>query len=213
MPNLLHLDSSADLERSRSRAITRTFADAWLDLSDDHVVTYRDLHRERLPHLTDSSLHWPPRLRPAGARPPASDESLQQELLEELLAADVLLIGAPMYNYSMPSTLKAWIDHIHVPGVTAPFDTDSQPLAGRTAVIVSSRGASYDPGTPSDGWDHVVPPLQIILGSALGMNVSVITTSLTLAEDIPSLSGEIDRSRRELAEAHAQAAALARRLA
>ncbi len=213
MPNLLHLDSSADLERSRSRAITATFAAEWRAAGADHTVTRRDLHREQPPHLASAAMHWPPRLRPEGAQPPAAAETLQRELIDELLAADVLLVGAPLYNYSMPSTLKAWIDHIHVPGVTAPSDIPSRPLAGRPAVIVSSRGASYDAGSPSEGWDHGVPALELILGTALGMSVTVITTSLTLAATLPALADQLDRSNSELAAAHEAAGALARQLA
>jgi FMN-dependent NADH-azoreductase len=213
MPHLLHLDSSADGERSRSRAITRTFADTWRDCGPQYTVTYRDLHREPLPHLADAALHWPSRLRPADAAPPAAAEALQQELIAELTAADVVLVGAPMYNYSVPSSLKAWIDHIHVPGVTAPFDVDTQPLAGRPAVVVTSRGAAYDEGTPTAGWDHAVPVLDLILGTALGMTVTVIATSLTLAETVPALAGQLDRSRAELAQAHQTAAETAKRLA
>ena len=212
MANLLHLDSSADLETSRSRAIGHSFSEAWLAAAPGNSVTHRDLHRDPLPHLADAALHWPPRLRPAGSTVPADAEALQNSLIAELLAADVLLVGAPLYNYSLPSTLKAWIDHIHVPAVTAPFDVDTQPLAGRPAVIVTSRGASYDPGSPTDGWDHEVPALRLILGTALGMEVSVIATNLTLAETVPALAGQIDRSRRELVEAHEAAAALAREL-
>jgi FMN-dependent NADH-azoreductase len=213
MPHLLHLDSSADGERSRSRAITATFAGAWRDGGPRYTVTYRDLHRDPLPHLADAALHWPPRLRPAGAAPSAAAEALQHELIAELTAADVVLVGAPMYNYSVPSSLKAWIDHIHVPGVTAPFDVPSQPLAGRPAVVVASRGAAYDEGTPTAGWDHGVPVLKLILGTALGMTVTVIATSLTLAETVPALAGQKERSRAELARAHQEAAATAKRLA
>ncbi|MGH3279968.1 MAG: NAD(P)H-dependent oxidoreductase, partial [Trebonia sp.] len=120
----------------------------------------------------------------------------------------------PLYNYSVPSTLKTWIDHVHVPARTAPFvGAPAQPLAGKPAVVVSSRGASYDPGTPTEGWDHAVPVLEIILGTALGMKVEVITTSLTLAETVPALAPQLDRSRAELAAAHEAAAATARRLA
>jgi len=212
VPNLLHLDSSADLEHSRSRAITATFAEAWRGCGPDHTVTYRDLHRDPLPHLADAALHWAPRLRLAGAAVPAADESLQQELIAELTAADVVVVGAPMYNYSLPSTLKAWIDHIHVLGVTAPFDADVQPLAGKPAVVVASQGASYDDGGPTAGWDHAVPVLERVLGSALGMSVSVITTSLTLADRVPALAGQLDRSNRELAQAHDEATQTARRL-
>jgi FMN-dependent NADH-azoreductase len=213
MPHLLHLDSSADAERSRSRAITATFAAAWRDHGPGHTVTHRDLHRDPLPHLADAALHWPPRLRPDGAAPPAAAEALQQELLAELTSADVLLIGAPLYNYSLPSSLKAWIDHINVPGVTAPFDVPTQPLAGRPAVIVNSQGASYDAHSPTDGWDHAIPVLDLILGTALGMTLTVITTSLTLAETVPALADQLDRSRAELARAHEQAAETANRLA
>jgi FMN-dependent NADH-azoreductase len=217
VPHLLHLDSAAALKNSRSREITATFADTWRGRGPQYTVTYRDLHRDPLPHLVDAVLHWPPRLRPEGAASAdpavlAADEALQDELIGELLAADVLLVGAPMYNYSVPSSLKAWIDHIHIPGRTAPFDTDTQPLAGRPAVVVSSRGASYDPGSPTDGWDHEVPVLQLILGTALGMAVEVITTSLTLAETVAALAPELDRSRAELTAAHEAAAAAARRL-
>ena len=219
MPHLLQLDSAAALKNSRSRDITATFADAWRDQGPQYTVTYRDLHRDPLPHLADAVLHWPPHLRPEGAATAdpaalAAAEARQDELIGELLTADVLLVGAPMYNYTVPSSLKAWIDHVHVPGRTAPFaDSATQPLAGRPAVVVSSRGASYDPGSPTEGWDHAVPVLELILGTALGMNVEVITTSLTLAETVPALAPQLGRSRAELAAAHEAAAAAARRLA
>ena len=213
MPHLLHLDSSADAERSRSRAITATFAAAWREHGAGYSVSYRDLHREPLPHLADAALHWPPRLRPDDAAPPAAAEALQRRLIDELTAADVLLVGAPLYNYSLPSSLKAWIDHIHVPGVTAPFDVPTQPLAGRPAVIVSAQGAAYDEHSPTEGWDHAIPVLELILGTSLGMTLTVITTSLTLAETVRALADQRDRSRAELARAHELAAATANRLA
>jgi FMN-dependent NADH-azoreductase len=218
VPHLLHLDSAASLKNSRSREITATFADAWRGRGPEYSVTYRDLHRDPLPHLADAVLHWPPHLRPEGAASvdPAAlavAEALQDELVGQLLGADVLLVGAPLYNYSVPSSLKAWIDHVHIPGRTAPFvDDPTQPMAGRPAVVVSSRGASYDAGSPTDGWDHAVPMLELVLGFALGMTVEVITTSLTLAETVPALAPELGRSRAELAAAHEAAAAAARRL-
>jgi FMN-dependent NADH-azoreductase len=213
MPNLLHLDSSADAQNSRSRALTRTFADEWRSHGEDFGVTYRDLHLHPIPHLPDPALHWPARLRQNGATPPADAEALQAELIAELLAADVLLVGAPMYNYSLPSTLKAWIDYVHVPGVTTPFGEGDRPLAGRPAVIMTSRGGAYDEDTPTADWDHAVPVLELILGNAFGMSTTVIATSLTLAETIPRLAGERDRSRAEFEQAQQDAAETARRLA
>jgi FMN-dependent NADH-azoreductase len=212
VPTLLHIDSSLDLSTSRSRAITAAFAAAWLDRGPGFDVVRRDLTLDPVPHLPDPALHWAPRLRAPGATPPPAAEALQTRLIEELVAADAVVIGAPLYNYSMASSLKAWVDHIHVPGVTAPFDTDTQPVAGRPAVVVTSRGGAYDPGTPTAGWDHAVPPLAIVLGEALGMSVTVITTSLTLAGTVPALGEFADRAAAELDEATREAARLGRSL-
>lgn len=214
MPILLQLDSSADLVTSRSRAITATFADTWRSLGTDHTVVHRDLHREPLPHLTDAALHFPPRLRPAGANPSAEQEALQQVLISELVAADVLLIGVPLYNYSMPSTLKAWIDYIHLPAVTAPFDdpASQQPLAGRPAVLVSTRGGVYDAGTSTEFDDHALPALSLILADALGMSMETIVASCTLSERFGAPADEVAKQHHELAAAHESAAQTARRL-
>ncbi|ROQ37284.1 FMN-dependent NADH-azoreductase [Frondihabitans sp. PhB188] len=214
MPTLLHLDSSADIDGSRSRAVTKTFADAWAAQGDDHVVVYRDLHVDALPHLSDASLHFPPHLRPAGAAPSPEQEALQAEIIAQLLAADVLLIGVPLYNYSMPSTLKAWIDYIHVPSVTAPFGADTtQPMAGRPAVLVSTRGGVYDAGTPTAFDDHALPALQLILGTALGMRVETIVATRTLTERFGGPADEVAKQHAELDGAHEAAAAAAARLA
>lgn len=214
MPNLLHLDSSSDLTTSRSRAITQTFADIWRALGDDHVVIYRDLHTDALPHLSDASLHFPPRLRPAGASPSVAQEALQTQIIAELLAADVVLIGVPLYNYSMPSTLKAWIDYIHVPAVTAPFDDPAtqQPMAGRPVVLISTRGGAYDRGTPTEFDDHALPALKLILADALGMALETIVATRTLSERFGAPADEVGKQHAELAAAHEAAAEAARRL-
>lgn len=213
MPTLLQLDSSADLTTSRSRSITATFAEAWTALGDDHVVVRRDLHRDQLPHLADADLHFPKALRPAGSHVDPAVESLQAELIEELLAADAVVIGVPLYNYSMPSTLKAWVDYIHVPTVTAPFGGDAtQPMKGRPAVLVSTRGGAYDQGTPSEFDDHAVPALSIILGSALGMTVETIVATRTLTERFGGPADEVEKQDAELAAGHREAVAAAERL-
>jgi FMN-dependent NADH-azoreductase len=137
---LLRLDSSADAMTSRSRAVTGVIAEAWAARGPGYTIVHRDLHRDPVPHVLDAALHWAPHLRTPEESPSPSLERVQQDLLDELLGADVLLVGAPMYNYSLPSTLKAWIDQIHVLGVTAPFGGDTQPLAGRPAVVVASQG-------------------------------------------------------------------------
>ncbi|MGY1747413.1 FMN-dependent NADH-azoreductase [Blastococcus sp. SYSU D00695] len=212
MPRLLQLDSSADLSGSRTRAVTRSFADAWTSRGGDWTVVHRDLHRAPLPHLADADLHWAPRLRGEAADPPAAAAALQQELIDELLAADVLLVGAPMYNHSLPSALKAWLDHVHVPGLTSPFDEPTQPLAGRPAVVVASHGMAYDAGTPTAGQDHGVPVLELVLGGAMGMTVTSLVTRYAIAGRIPQLAAQAAQGEAEFDALLVEAAELARRL-
>ena len=212
VPSLLRLDSSIDPVSSVSRQLTGVFAETWADLGADHAVVVRDLVADPVPHLSHAALHWAPRLRSADAPELVEADAVQQTVVEQLLAADVLLIGAPMYNYSIPSHLKTWLDHVHVPGLLAPFDTDTQPLRGRPAVIVSSRGAIYDRGSATAGWDHAVPPLEIVLGTALGMELHVVTVSRTLSASVPRLAGERERFEAELTAAQAELVELAARL-
>lgn len=187
MPTLLHIDSSANPKTSVSRELTGLFATTWLECGEGRTVTYRDLHAQPVPHISDAGLHYAPRLRVDVEDVAPEAEALQAELIAEVSAADAVVIGAPMYNWSIPSTLKAWIDHIHVLGTTAPYDTADQPFAGIPVVVISSRGLTYGPGSNDEGLDHTVPPLVQVLGVALGMKVEVVTSDLTLVGRIPAL--------------------------
>lgn len=190
MPTLLRIDSSVDLEGSRTRRLTAAAAESWSARGADYTVISRDVHHHPLPHLVTPAQHWAEPLR-EGAEVPADLDALQRTVIAELISADAVVIGAPMYNYSMPATLKTWLDLIHVPGVTAPFGDETQPMKGRTAIVVSARGAIYDAGTPTEGWDHVTPPLQLVLGESLGMDVHIVTVDRTLAAKVPPLDADI----------------------
>jgi FMN-dependent NADH-azoreductase len=209
MATLLHLDSSADEVASTSRRLTAAFAQAWRDASPANSVVYRDLHATPPPHLPDSALHWAPELRLDRETPDPAAVAVQDELIGELMAADAVLIGVPMYHWSMPSTLKAWIDHIHVLGVTASFGGSAKPLKGRPVALISSSGAQYGPGTPSEGWDKGIPTLELVLGNSLGMQVSTIACELTLAPRIPAMAPMLERSEANFAAAAHSAAELA----
>jgi FMN-dependent NADH-azoreductase len=176
---LLHLDSGADAEHSLSRRLTAHFAEHWTG-----ERTYRDLHADPLPHLEHSALHWPEAMWPAGVVTPEA-AARRQQVLDEVAAADVLLVGAPMYNYSLASTLKAWVDRVHLPGITTGPGTT--PYAGKPAVVVTTHGLRYDEG-PAAGWDHAVPVLELVLGTALGMQVEVVSVDYTLADTVPDLA-------------------------
>jgi FMN-dependent NADH-azoreductase len=209
MPTLLHLDSSADLQHSTSRALTEHFADTWRARGPEYTVVRRDLHRDPLPHLPTNALHWPPRLRVDGEVADPQAEDLQKTLIAEVTAADAVVIGAPMYQWTVPSTLKAWLDYLHVPGVTTPFDEPTQPFAGKPVVVVCSRGDRYGAGTPNAGLDYVTPVLTQVLGAALGMRVAFVVAELTLAQRIPAMAEFVDAQKTSYAKALEDLTALA----
>ena len=199
MTTLLHLDSSADLTGSASRRLTARFALGWAALG--HSIVRRDLFAEQPPHLPSHALHWAPRLRAADASVDPADDRYQEELVGELLAADVILVGAPMYNWSVPSTLKAWIDWIHVPGMTAPAGPeDPAPLGGKPIVIASGRGLAY--GANTGNVDHELAALTQLFGNSMQMTVYPVLAELTLAPEgaasMAAAEAEIDRLVTEL---------------
>jgi FMN-dependent NADH-azoreductase len=133
---ILHIDSSISGENSASRAISRSIVDR-LRGADAQVVT-RDLVNEPLPHLT-------------------LDAFADTSVLDEFLGADTIVIGAPMYNFTLPTQLKAWLDRILVAGKTFRY-TASGPegLAGGKRVIVAlARGGFYDAKSPAAALEHL----------------------------------------------------------
>jgi FMN-dependent NADH-azoreductase len=200
MATLLHLDSSADLTGSVSRRLTARFAAGWA--ARGHTTVRRDLFTDQPPHLPSNVLHWAPSLRAAGESVNPAHDRYQEELVGELLAADVVLIGAPMYNWSVPSTLKAWIDWIHVPGMTAPAGPDDPaPLAGKPVVIASGRGLAYGPGTGNV--DHELAALNQLFAGSMQMIVYPVLAELTLAGRVADLAPYTAQGAASLAAAEA----------
>jgi FMN-dependent NADH-azoreductase len=201
MAALLHLDSSADLTRSVSRRLTARFATGWA--ARGHVIVRRDLFIDQPPHLPSNVLHWAPSLRAADESVDPAHDRYQEELVGELLAADVVLVGAPMYNWSVPSTLKAWIDWIHVPGMTAPAGPDDPaPLAGKPIVIASGRGLAYGPD--SGNVDHELAALNQLFAESLQMTVYPVLAELTLADRVVGLAPYAAQGAASLAAAEAE---------
>jgi FMN-dependent NADH-azoreductase len=139
---LLHIDSSIQGELSASRALTREIVARWKTARPDVQVSYRDLAAQELPHLSQKALSQVDELE--AARNAAT--------LEEFLAADIVVIGAPMYNFSIPSQLKAWIDRITVKGRTFRY-TQQGPeglASGKEVIVAVSRGGVYAPNAPGE---------------------------------------------------------------
>jgi len=170
MQYLLQLDSSADVSSSVSRQLTGEFAQRWAAAAPGRVIRHRDLHVNPLPHLPTNTLHFIPDRRPAGGHAPTPEiEQLQSELLDELVGAAGVVIGVPMYNYSMPSTLKAWLDYVHVIGATSPAGEGIGPLRGKPVTAVSARATPTGADVRAD---FVLGPLFSILGGFMSMDVS-----------------------------------------
>ena len=132
--HLLHIDSSFQGERSVSRGLSARAAQRWREAHPDGTVTYRDLAETPPPHLTGF----------AGT-------DLSHELLDELKQADTIVFGLPLYNFGAPSWVKAWVDHLIVPGVAFHAETREPFLTGKDFVVTASRGGGYGAGHPARG--------------------------------------------------------------
>jgi len=158
MSRLLVVESSARQQGSISRQLTAEFLQRWQASHPADQIVQRDLASTVLPHLdTDLLGGW---MKQAAEQTPAEQAALARsnELTEELLAADVLVLAAPMYNFGIPSTLKAWLDHVLRAGVTFKY-TETGPqglLSGKRAIVLTARGGVYAGGP----LDHQEPYLR-----------------------------------------------------
>ncbi|AZC23309.1 MULTISPECIES: FMN-dependent NADH-azoreductase [Pseudomonas] len=161
MSRVLIIESSARQQDSVSRQLTQTFIQQWQAAHPADSITVRDLARNPVPHLDANLLGgW---MKPAEQRSAAEQDSLQRsdELTQELLDADVLVMAAPMYNFAIPSTLKAWLDHVLRAGVTFKY-TQTGPqglLTGKRAYVLTARGGIY----AGSSTDHQEPYLRQVM--------------------------------------------------
>ncbi|MFD1930810.1 FMN-dependent NADH-azoreductase [Nonomuraea mangrovi] len=204
--NLLHLDASAR-RASFSRELSKIYADTWRAAHPDDGYVYRDLAASPVPHIGEA---WTElcdyvlaheitdigRYEEA-VRTPAQRQAwdILEPLLAEVVAADVILIGTPMYNFSIPSSLKAWLDQITFPKMS---------LKGRSFVVTSARGGAYGPGTPREPVDHQERYLRdFFAGHFAVTDVTFINAELVNALIDPRLA--------HLREAHVESVEQARK--
>ncbi len=135
---ILHIDASINGENSASRAISRSVVDQLTIERGDADIVYRDLAAYPLPHLT-------------------LDAFADTSVLDEFLAADTVVIGAPMYNFTLPTQLKAWIDRIVLAGKTFRY-TENGPeglATGKRVIVALARGGFYNQGSPASALEHL----------------------------------------------------------
>lgn len=212
-PSLLRLDSSADSSgESVSRRLTTLFADLWCERYGVAGYRHRDLVAEPVPPISSAYCALGRRVEGKGLVPPGEVDALVENaeeerewaltlpLVREVGAADTVLLGVPMYNFSVPASLKAWIDRVTFPGA---FPEGS---LRRTRVVVAlARGGAYGPGTPRQGFDFQEPYLRAYFGNlgVAGENLHVVRAEMTMADQLPGLSRFQPVADASLAEARA----------
>jgi FMN-dependent NADH-azoreductase len=191
MPTLLHLDSSP-LETSISRELAREFVTTWKTANPDGTVIYRDLAALTPAPISQAWVHAA--YTPQNARTAEQNALLahSDELIQELESADEIVIGVPMHNFSIPSSLKLWIDQIARAGRTFSYGADGPKglLQGRKATLLVASGGVYSAGSPAASRNFVEPYMLAVL-NFLGIT-DVHTVAVRGAAQL--MSGAIDRS-------------------
>ncbi|MFI2508861.1 FMN-dependent NADH-azoreductase [Streptomyces sp. NPDC018972] len=211
MATLLHIDSSVfPASASASRAVAETFRRTWEEQHPEGTVIYRDLATNPVPHIT-ADAHTAGFADPAAHTPgQAAVFAERLNLIEEFERADALLIGAPMYNLTIPSTLKAWLDNVILMGRTAGENPSAK---GTPVTVIASRGGSYAPGTPREGFEYVQNYLRAVLVDMLGLELDFIVPELTMAAQNPAMAELVPLFESSRERAHEDAAVKAKALA
>ncbi|MEE1788136.1 NAD(P)H-dependent oxidoreductase [Streptomyces sp. SP17BM10] len=210
MPTLLHIDSSAVADGSVSREVSAAFRAAWQAQHPEGTVVYRDLAADPVPHLDVHGISAT--FVPAGGRTAEQDAALalRDELMTELEQADAIVIGSPMYNFTIPSTLKAWLDQVILMGRTA---GETPSAKGTPVTVVAARGGSYAPGAPREPYEFVTTYLEKVLTGMLGLEVDFIVPEFTLAPKVPAMADFVQNAAASKARALEDAARKAKELA
>jgi FMN-dependent NADH-azoreductase len=172
---LLHVDASILGANSASRRLSAAAVERLNKATPGLEIVYRDLAAEPLSHLTGEHL-----AAAHGAVPESptvqKDIAASQTALADFLAADIIVIGAPMYNFTIPSQLKAWIDRIVVAGKTFRYGPNgAEGLAGNKRVVIAiSRGGLYGPGAPAAALEHLETYLRAVFGFIGVTNLEII---------------------------------------
>jgi len=206
MTTLLHIEVSPMGDNSVSRQVSAEFLTAWASAHPDGTIVTRDLSVEPVPHLDGESIFAGYVPADSHAESMAAKHAYRHGLIEQISHVDEIVISTPMWNYSVPSVLKAYIDHVIMPGT---FDGTADGLAGKKVTFIIAQGGSYKPGTPREGWDFASGYLELFAKSLSATDISVILAELTLAGVVPGMDDLIGLKEASIAEAKNEAAARA----
>jgi len=183
--NILHIDSSILGGYSASRQLSAAAVARLTAGRDDIHVTYRDVAADPIPHLSGGYLAALQALEADRTPAVQADIALGAAVLDEFLAADIVVIGAGLYNFGMPSQLKAWIDRVLVAGKTFSY-VDGKPVGlvpGKRIILTIARGGVYGGESPIAAFEHTETHLKTTFGF-IGLDAeAIIAEGLALGPD------------------------------
>ncbi|MEI6294978.1 MAG: NAD(P)H-dependent oxidoreductase [Actinomycetes bacterium] len=196
MSDLLHIEVSPLGDHSISRSISKEFLAVFNEKNPGAVIVTRDLAEDSIPHLDGETInagYTPEDNRSASMQ---TKHAFRTTLVEEVNNAKHILISTPMWNFAVPSVLKAWIDQIMMPGKTK--------VDGKVTVIVS-QGGSYAEGAPRAGWDWQTGYLKQVFTSIGATDVEVILSEFGLAGVVPAMADFVEQKSASIAAAKSAA--------
>lgn len=199
MPTLLHVEVSPLKDNSVSREVSAEFITSWKAAHPAGTVVIRDLSANPVPHLDAETIlagYTPEGDRPATM---AAKHDARIELVEEVLAADEIVISTPMWNWSLPSVLKAYFDQLIVPGRLDA--SGAQGLAGKRITFIVAQGGSYAEGSPREGWDYLTGYLDHVATVLGSTDVNLVLAELTLAGVAPGMDDLVPMKQASIAAA------------
>ncbi|WP_242113084.1 FMN-dependent NADH-azoreductase [Luteimonas aquatica] len=187
--NILHIDSSIQGGQSVSRALSAAAVSRLREFAPEAKVTYRDVASAPIPQFSAAIASG--LVQDTQTAESRRDAEILGTVLDEVLAADVIVIGAPMYNFGIPSQLKSWLDALAVPGRTFRYGAAGVEglLGDKRVVIASSRGGFYGPDSPAAALEHQESHLRGFLGFLGVTRVDVVRAEGTKVNPEQALQG------------------------
>lgn len=207
MSYALHIEVSPMGDNSVSRAVTAEYITALKAAKPALEIRSKDFSTEPIPHLDGEAIfagYTPEADRSASA---AAKWNYRLDLIKEITEAEEIIISTPMWNWTVPSVLKAYFDQIIIPGVLDGSGADG--LKGKKVTFVVAQGGSYAEGAPRHGWDYQSGYLELVAKALGSTDVEVILAELTLAPVVPAMNELIPAMESSIAAAKAKAVARA----
>ena len=198
MPYLLHISVSPQGDNSKSRALAHEFIEEFKASHPGVDVVERDLDKNPVSHLDGETLMAGYLAEDARSDAQNKKHNFRHELVNEIVGAQAIVVSTPMWNWNVPSVLKAYIDQIILIGALDPYS--NKKLADKAVTILIASGGGYSEGSWHPEWDHETPYLKQVFTILGSTNVEAIRTEYCLAGIVPGMESLIEAKEKSFAE-------------